>query len=105
MARTRNPRNGKVDKLDEAMTALVQAQAILVQNPAAFQAEIRDLERQIAERFARIEGILLDQSRVLAEHSRTLAEHSRILAEHGRILETLPDAVREKIGFKPPQPS
>jgi hypothetical protein len=37
-------------------------------------------------RFARIESILL--------------EHTRILQEHSRILAALPDAVREKIGFK-----
>jgi len=33
---------------------------------------------------------------------RVLAEHSRILAEHGRLLERLPEAVRDKIGFKAP---
>lgn len=68
------------------MTALVQARAILVQNQASFQGEMRELQRQVAERFARIETILLD--------------HSRILAEHSRILQALPDAVRERIGFK-----
>lgn len=99
MARTRNHKDGT---LDEAMTALVQARAILVQNQAAFvqnqaavQAQFNEIQRLNAERFARIETILLD-------HSRILADHSRILAEHSRILQTLPDAVREKIGFKAP---
>jgi hypothetical protein len=86
MARARGESNGKLDKLDEAMAALVQAQALLVQNQAAFQSQIIDLQRLNAERFARIEAILLD--------------HSRILAEHRRLLQALPDAVREKTGFK-----
>ena len=40
---------------------------------------------------------------VLADHSRILAEHSRILTEHTRILKALPDTIRDKIGFKPPE--
>lgn len=95
MARTKSQGNGKLDKLDEAMSALVQAQALLVQNQAAFQSELTQVQRVNAERFERLERILL-------EHSRILAEHSRILAEHSRILQALPDAVRDRIGFKVP---
>jgi hypothetical protein len=94
MARARSNGNGKLDKLDEAMTSLVQAQALLVQNQAAAQAQIAEAQRRMAEyereraeyeretvqRFARIEAILLD---------------------HSRTLHALPDAVREKIGFMP----
>jgi hypothetical protein len=93
MARARAAGNGR---LEEAL-------ATLIQNQAAFVAQMRKTDRQIAEmerinteRFARIEAILLD-------HSRILAEHSRILADHTRILEALADAIREKIGFKVPQ--
>jgi hypothetical protein len=98
MARAKGGQDGRLDKLDEAVRTLVRTRAAFVQNQAAFQAEMRDLERQIAERFGRIESILLD-------HSRILAEHGRILAEHGRILERLPDAIRDKIGFQPPRSS
>jgi hypothetical protein len=94
MARAKNQHNGRFDTLDEAVRTLVQTQATFVQNQAAFQAEMRELERLTAERFARIEAILLD-------HSRILAEHGRILADHSRILQALPDAIRDKIGFKP----
>lgn len=86
MARARSQSNGRLDKLDEAISSLVQTQAIMVQNQAAFQSQMAELERETAKRFARIEAILLD--------------HSRILAEHTRTLQALPDAVREKIGFK-----
>jgi hypothetical protein len=46
------------------------------------------MDRLAAERFSRIEALLL--------------EHNRILEEHSRILQALPDTIREKIGFKAP---
>ena len=45
-----------------------------------------EMKAESDRRFARIEAILLD--------------HTRILQEQGRILQALPDAVREKIGFQ-----
>jgi hypothetical protein len=95
MARAKNQGNGR---LQEALETLVQNQASFVQGQTAFLARMAEADRINAERFARIEGILLD-------HSRILAEHSRILAEHSRILQSLPDTIREKIGFKMPTPS
>ncbi len=114
MARKRASRNGR---FDEAMTALIQNQATLlqtqaafVQNQAAFQVQKVETDRRIAEmerinweRFARIESLLLEHSRILAEHSSILTEHSRILADHSRILQALPDVIRDKIGFKMPE--
>jgi serine phosphatase RsbU (regulator of sigma subunit) len=92
MARTKQEKNGR---LEEALATLLQNQAALVQNQTSFVTQLRERDREMtelqrinSERFARIEAILLD--------------HSRILAEHGRILERLPDAVRDKIGFKAP---
>jgi hypothetical protein len=55
-----------------------------------------EMDRINSERFARIESLLID-------HSRILAEHSRILADHTWILQALPEAIRQKIGFKPPE--
>jgi hypothetical protein len=101
MARSKNQGNGR---LEQALETLIQNQATFVQNQmasvqnqTALLARLADAERASAERFARIEAILLD-------HSRILAEHSRILAEHSRMLQALPEAVREKIGFKAPTP-
>jgi hypothetical protein len=90
MARAKSTTNGR---LDDAMRELAHAQATLVQTQASFLAQMADSNREAAEfrrrteewqrradeRFARIENILLDHSRILRE---------------------LPDAVREKIGFK-----
>ena len=109
MARKNGGGNGT---LDEALRSVVQSLAILVQNQAAMQAQkadndkrVADIEkenaetrrdivatnRENAERFARIETLLLD--------------HNRILTDHTSILQALKDAVREKIGFKTPSPS
>jgi hypothetical protein len=92
MARARSPRNGR---LEEALATLIQNQATLVQNQAAFVARMAEIDarmaemaRQNAERFARIEERF---SRIEA-----------LLIENTRLLKALPDAIREKIGFKPP---
>ena len=68
------------DRLDEAM-------ALLIHNRAASLARLSENERATSERFSRIEA---DMAAIL-----------RVLAEHSRLLERLPEAVREKIGFKP----
>jgi hypothetical protein len=85
MARSKTERNGR---LEEAL-------AILIQKQASFLSRIAEMDRIGSERFARIESILLD-------HSRILLEQGRILAEHTRILQALPDAIRDQIGFKTP---
>jgi hypothetical protein len=66
---------------------LEEAMAMLIQNQAAFLGRLSETERVSAERFARIEG---DMAAIL-----------RVLSEHSRLLERLPEAVRDKIGFKP----
>lgn len=61
--------NGKLDKLDEAMTALVHAQALAVQNNAALQQAL--LQHQIlAER--RYEELKNTMQQKLAEVDRRL---------------------------------
>jgi len=100
MARPKTPTNGR---LEEAMAILLQNQAALVQQHTSFLTRCSETDKQLAEmgrinaerfarieqRFARIETLLLD--------------HGRILLDHGRILEALPDAIRQKIGFKVPE--
>jgi len=73
-------------QLEESVALLNQTQAIFNQTQAnnlaqfaAYERESAEWWRRADERFTRIEAILI---------------------EHGRILERLPDAVREKIGFK-----
>jgi hypothetical protein len=83
MARAKYQRNGR---LEDALTNLIQSQAILSQNQASQLARIAEMDRINSERFARIEAILL--------------QHSQILAELSRAMQQLPEAVREEIGFK-----
>ena len=92
MAKNVVRRNGS-QRLEEAL-------ATLVQNEAEFVARLSDsdkrhaenerlrlqYEREAAERFARIEA--------------DIATIIRVLGEHTRMLERLPEAVRDKIGFK-----
>lgn len=73
-------------KLDEAMVNLAIAQANLAANQAAFQANFMALTARSDERFARIET--------------ELAEIRAILARHEQILQSLPEAIRQKIGFE-----
>jgi hypothetical protein len=86
MARAKSSGNGQLE----------QALATLINTQASFLAQMRDMDRVTSERFARIEAILGD-------HSRILADHSRILAEIVRMMQALPEVVREKIGFKSPE--
>jgi hypothetical protein len=58
------------------------------QTMTAFLAQMAEMKAESDRRFARIEAILLD--------------HTRILQEHSRILQALPDAICAKIGFKTP---
>jgi hypothetical protein len=83
MAKARENRNGQ---LEDALATVLQTRASMRQTLATFLAQMAELKAESDRRFARIEAILLD--------------HTRFLQEHSRILQALPDAVREKIGFK-----
>jgi hypothetical protein len=93
MARAKEQRNGR---LEEAMTLLLHNQAELVQTQTAFVAQMRDRDREMIEfqrRFARIDERF-------SQMDQRFAQMDQRLAGIERILERLPDAVRDKIGFK-----
>jgi hypothetical protein len=79
MARAKEPRNGR---LEDAIATLIQNQAAFVSQMADIRRQMAETERINTDRFARIEAILMD---------------------HSRILRALPDAIRDKIGFKAPE--
>jgi hypothetical protein len=85
MARARS--NGR-DRLEEAI-------AILIQNQAAFVAQMRETEKRMAE----TDREIADAERI---NSERFARIEAILLDHSRILQALPDAIRDKIGFKAP---
>ena len=65
---------------------LIQNQALFIGRSADSDRRLSDIERATAERFVRIE--------------KDMAAILRVLSEQSRLLEQLPEAVREKIGFK-----
>ena len=85
--------NGTAGNLEQAMALLVQSEASLVQNQASFLLQLT----QTHQRMARIE--------------QDLDQIKAILLRHEQMLNDLPEAVRQKIGFKsgpgspPSQPS
>jgi hypothetical protein len=110
MARAKSQSNGK---LDEAMTALAHAQATLVQTQASFLAQMADLGRESAETRRRSDEDAAEMRRRADERFAKIDEWQRraderfarieaILLDHSRILHALPDAIRDKIGFKAP---
>jgi hypothetical protein len=99
MARAKDQPNGR---LEEALNMLIQSQAALLPQQTAFLARaaetdhrLSELDRIIAERLARIDERF-------ARIDERFARIEAILMEHGRILQALPEAIREKIGFKIP---
>ena len=96
MARTKNQTNGRLDEvlisLAQSQASLVQSNALLVQNHATLVVRMAEMDQrfaQIDQRFAQID--------------QRFARIEAILLEHSRILQALPDAVRQKIGFRPPE--
>lgn len=85
MAKRSTSANGQ-SHLEEAMALLIQNQASFLSDLRDIERDRRDTERANSERFSRIET--------------TMASILRVLDEHRRLLERLPEAVREKIGFK-----
>ena len=85
MARAKAEGNGElraaIQQLIQAQATLTALQAKLIDDRAEMERRWEEVQRRNDERFARIEAILL---------------------EHSRILRALPDAVRDKIGFKAP---
>lgn len=71
---------------EEALANLMSSQATLAANQATFQANFMALTARTDERFARIEA--------------ELAEIRAILLRHEQMLQSLPEAVRQRVGFE-----
>jgi hypothetical protein len=71
-------KNNGANRLEEAM-------ALLIQNQVQFLTRISDIDRINTDRFSRIED--------------ELAGIRGLLLDHEQILRSLPEAIRDKIGF------
>ncbi len=106
MARAKSTGNGV---LDEAMAALTRAQASLVANEAALSLNLTAINQTLAAinqnqtallaRMAATDAQIADTNRI---NSERFARIETILMEHSRILLALPDLIRDKIDFKLP---
>ena len=69
---------------------------------ASLVAQMADSNRRLDERFARIDERFARIEERFARIDDRFARIEAILIEHNRILQALPEAIRDKIGFKPP---
>ena len=90
MAREKPTRNGS---LERAVRDLLQSQATLVQNQALYLTQKAELDQRMAE----YERESAETKRITDER---FARIEAILMEIVRAMQALPEAVREKIGFK-----
>ena len=100
MAKKNASSNGRSNLLEEAM-------ALLIQSQASFRKDLRDIdrERHEIERTAAIANAPLPNASRESKpqwppYFVSWTSMVGVLAEHSRLLERLPDAVRDKIGFK-----
>jgi hypothetical protein len=84
-----------------AQANLVQAQAVLAQQHTAFLARMADIDARMSAHKAEIDARRAETNRI---NSERFARIEAILMEHSRILRALPDAIRDKIGFNSPPP-
>ncbi len=99
MAKKDTSQNGR-NQLEEAMAILIQNQAAFVARLAENDRIHAELERRHLELKRESDELFARSEAQMAEIIRVLNEHGRILAEHSRLLERLPEAIRDKIGFK-----
>lgn len=92
----RRPANGTRDK-----GLIQQAIAQLVNNQAAFVAQLAESNRIYAEAALRSAEAEREGNLRFARIEKELEEIRAVLQRHDRILANLPDAVSRKIGFKP----
>lgn len=79
--------------------------ALLLQNQAMFLGELGRMGERFAkidERFAKIDERFAKIDERFAHLETELAAIKSILIRHEQMLEALPEAVRQKIGFKRP---
>jgi hypothetical protein len=90
-------RNGTTTNLESAIAILLQNQAQLV----AHVDEDRRRFSRIESDLEQIKALVVQHNEILKQHVETLKQHNETLKDHDRILKELPEAIRQKIGFKP----
>lgn len=99
MARKVTTENGH-DRLNEAMTMLIQNQAVFLSQMAENEHSTSERFARIDDRFARIDERFARIDERFARIEQDMTAVLRVLAEHSRLLERLPEAVRDKLVLK-----
>src|SRR5262249_39644160 len=101
MARAKSNGNGRLEdtvaNLNQSMAALKQSTAALNQAMATFLIRCAETDARIAK----IEAEKAETDRISSERFALI---EAILRDRIRMMERLPEAVRDKIGFKAPEP-
>ena len=84
--------------LEQAMTLLIQTQAAFVARLGSMDERFARIEERTDARFARMEERM---DKRFARVEERLGKIEELLVEHHQILVGLPEAIRDKIGFKP----
>jgi hypothetical protein len=79
---------------------LAQEIALLIQNQAAFVAELAEANRERTAIERRTEARFRHIEKTMDEIKAMLIDRERVLREVYEMLKELPEAVRQKIGFK-----
>lgn len=79
---------------------LAQAIALLIQNQAAFVAELAEANRERTAIERRTEARFRHIEKTMDEMKAMLIDRERVLREVYEMLKELPEAVRQKIGFE-----
>src|SRR5439155_25376524 len=89
MVQKRRTRNGR-GSLEEAMALLIQNQTVFLNRMGDFDRELIELKRDHDREFVEFKQ----------DTTGRLANIESLLIRHEQILEGLPEAIRQKIGFK-----
>ncbi len=99
MARAKSAGNGQ---LEQTVASLMQLQANLMQHQTAMMQQQAVFLARASEIDARMAEMARERIEIDRRNEERFVRIEALLIEHNRILLALPDALREKIGFKVP---
>jgi hypothetical protein len=79
--------------LIQSQATLTQSQATLMQNQAIFVSQLNEMNKHQVE-------VKVESDRRFARIEHELEQIKAILVQHSKVLAALPEAIRQKVGFK-----
>jgi hypothetical protein len=97
--RKKNAQNNHTT-LDAALVHLMESVAALNQTQAMFNQNLALVNQQIAQTNAEIAQIRAETRELQLENAERFARIEQLLLKHEFMLQELPEAIRQKIGFQ-----